>query len=224
MKRLITQHLFIFLSLMATLSWADTRYVTDEFKVTLRTGMSTSNSILTMLNSGEAVKIIEQDDATKYTLVETKNGKQGYILSRFLDTQPSGRQLYSQLQTKSKRQKESIKALKSELNALKQNQSDTDQNLTSVNRLLTETSDELRQLKQSTSNTIAIVEKNKSQQSLIQRLEDEKAQLLAENLSYKESTAMDWFIIGASVSLLAFLLGIIVTRIRWKKRDSWGGF
>jgi len=224
MKHPITKYFLIILSLFTTISWAETRYVTDEFKVTLRTGTSTSNSILTMLKSGAPVKVIEQDDSTKYTLVETKNGKQGYILSRFLDSQPSGRQLYSQLQSKSKRQKESIKTLKSNLRALKQSQSDTDNSLTSANDLLSATSDELRQLKQSTRNTIAIIEKNKAQQSLIQILEEEKAQLLAENLSYKESTAMDWFIIGASVSLLAFLLGIIVTRIRWTKRDSWGEF
>jgi len=214
----------LFLSLSATLTWAETRYVTDEFKVTLRTGTSTSNSILTMLKSGEPVKTLKQDDSTKYTLVETKTGKQGYILTRFLDDQPSGRQLYSQLQVKSNHQLETIQSLKIALQALKKTQADTDNNLTSVNEVLTATSDELNQLKDSTSNTVAIIKKNKAQQTQILQLEDEKAQLLAENTNYQESTAMDWFIIGASVSLLAFLLGIIVTRIRWTKRDSWGDF
>lgn len=224
MKYFTLKALILLLSLTATSIMAETRYVTDEFKVTLRTGTSTSNSILTMLKSGEALKVIEQDDATKYTLVETKTGKQGYILTRFLDVQPSGRQLFAQLQKTSKRQKESIQSLKTSLSALKKTQTETDSNLKSANNLLATTSDELSQLKESTSNTIAVIEKNRSQQALIEFLEEEKAQLLAENTRYKESTAMDWFIIGAGVSLLAFLLGIIVTRIRWTKRNSWGDF
>ena len=65
-----------------------------------------------MLKSGQAVTFIEQDDATKYSLVKTKNGKQGYVLSRFLKTQPAGRELYQKLQIKSKAQSKTIASLK----------------------------------------------------------------------------------------------------------------
>ncbi len=208
----------------SSLSWAETRYITDEFKVTLRTGTSTTNSILTMLKSGEAVKFIEHDDATKYSLVETSKGKQGYVLTRFLDTLPSGREQFSTLDIKSKKQNETIKALRSELKELNQINSNTDSQAKSLTTQLIDTAEELEQLKSATRNTIAIIEQNKDQQTLIFQLETDKAQLLAENNSYKDSTAMDWFIRGSGVSLLAFLIGIIVTRIKWKKNDSWGEF
>lgn len=223
MKLISTITLTIILT-MPSISWAETRYVTDEFKVTLRSGTSTSNNIITMLKSGVKVNIIEDDKETKYTLVETNKGKKGYVLTRFLDTQPSGRQLHSQLQEKSLRQKELIKSLNSQLKSLNLNKIDTEKNLTSANDLLSDTSNELEQLRKKTKNTVAIIEKNEAQSTLIQRLEKEKAQLIAENNSYKDSTAMDWFIRGAGVSLLAFFIGIIVTRIRWQKRDSWGDF
>ena len=70
-------------------------------------------------------------------------------------------------------------------------------------------------------NTILVLQQNDSLKTRINDLEADKLKLLKENTTYKDSTAMDWFIRGASVSLIAFLLGIIVTKIRWKKRDSW---
>jgi SH3 domain protein len=48
--------------------------------------------------------------------------------------------------------------------------------------------------------------------------------LTDENATLKDSTRMDWFIRGAAVSLVAFLIGILMTRIRWKKQESWGSY
>ena len=222
--KLLSLTLLSLISTVTSIAYAETQYITDEFKVTLRSGTTTSNSIITMLKSGAPVQVIEHDKETKYTLIETSKGKKGYILTRFLDNQPSGRQLYSQLQKKSEQQKETIKSLKSKLNSLNVTNNDIDKTLESVNELLTDTTNELSELKRTTKNTVAIIEKNKSQQSLIQQLEQEKETLLIENNGYKDSTAMDWFIRGSAVSLLAFFIGILVTRIRWKKQDSWNDF
>jgi len=217
---LVTTSLF-FTSFLAN---AETRYITDEFKVTLRTGASTSNSILSMLKSGESVKVIEEDAATKYSLIETSKGKQGYILSRFLDTQPSGREQYAKLQKTSSQQIETIKALRAELTAIKKDRGDISNSASKLQQQLDLTTDKYLQLQQDTKNTVEVIKKNKAQQKLIKQLETEKSQLLEENNSYKDSTAMDWFIRGSGVSLLAFLIGIIVTRIQWTKRDSWNDF
>ncbi len=224
MKRITLVASIIPLIFVSTNTWSETRYVTDEFKVTLRTGGSTSNNILSMLKSGQAVQLIEQDNETKYSLIETKNGKKGYVLSRFLDNQPSGRELYKKLKITSKQQKETIKSLKNDLNQVKQTNLDLRNQANTLSLQLSTTSDELKQLKISTKDTIKIIAQNNDQQTLIQTLEEEKATLLAENNEFKDSTAMDWFIRGSGVSLLAFLIGIIVTRIKWQKRDSWNNF
>ncbi len=223
MKLLLS--LFAFLPLFfSSLAIAETRYVTDEFKVTLRTGTSTSNSILTMLNSGEAVKFIENDSATKYSLVETENGKRGYVLTRFLDTQPSGRELFLQLQRKSKKQKDTFNTLKADFKDLKLQKAEADKQINDLSSQLNEITTTLVTLKDSTKDTIAILETNKNQHAQIIALADEIKFLSAENNAYKDSTAMDWFIRGSGVSLLAFLIGIIVTKIKWKKSNSWGDF
>ena len=89
---------------------------------------------------------------------------------------------------------------------------------------LQQTEKALSDLKLATSDTVGVLNKNKSLQSRISELVEEKERLSEENARYKDSTAMDWFVRGAAVSLIAFLLGILVTRIRWKKQDSWGSY
>ena len=51
----------IFLATSNPLYALDTGYITDEFEVTMRSGTSTSNSIVRMLRSGEAVTVLEED-------------------------------------------------------------------------------------------------------------------------------------------------------------------
>lgn len=210
--------------LMLSTGHAETRYVTDQFEVTLRSGTSTSNSILTMLKSGQALTVIEEDAATKYTLVETENGKQGYVLSRFLDKEPSGRERFQRLLLTSEKQGATITALNKELSTLRQHKKEDESRIGQLEIALSRTQKELSELKNATRDTIQVLEQNETLKARINELDVDILRLNRENSEYKDSTAMDWFIRGAAVSLIAFLLGILITRIRWKKRDSWGNY
>ncbi len=203
---------------------AETRYVTDQFEITLRSGASTSNSILKMLKSGQPVTVIEDDPESKYTLVQTADGKQGYVLTRYLDNLPSARQRLAALQKKSEQLKKTIAQLREELKQYKDNLQSDNQTIGQLKRELQATQTELDNLKNATRDTVQVIEQNRTLQQRITRLESEKQLLEEENRAYKDSTAMDWFVRGAGVSLLAFFIGILVTRIRWRKRDSWGEF
>jgi SH3 domain protein len=203
---------------------AETRYVTDQFEITLRSGASTSNSILKMLKSGQPVKVIEDDIASKYTLVETPDGKQGYVLTRYLDNQPSARQRLAALQKRTEQLNKTIRELRDELKQYQTSQQSDNQTIGQLRRELQATQTELDNLKEATRDTVQVIEQNRTLQQRITRLESEKQLLEEENRAYKDSTAMDWFVRGAGVSLLAFFIGILVTRIRWRKRDSWGEF
>lgn len=220
----INRIIFLSLLLFCSSSWAETRYVTDQFEVTLRSGSSTSNSIISMLRSGQAVKVLEQDAETKYSLVETQNGKQGYVLTRFLDVEPSGRERFQRLSVESEKQLNTINTLQKELNDFRQSRKQDQSSIAELQMSLSRTRSELAQLKEATRDTIRVIEQNDSLKARINELDADILRLTKENTAYKDSTAMDWFIRGAAVSLLAFLLGILVTRIRWKKRDSWSNY
>ncbi len=216
--------LFLSAVLLSSSTLAESLYITDQFEVTLRSGSSTSNSIISMLKSGQKVKLIEQDVATQYSLVETADGKKGYVLTRYLDQQASGRDRFDALQKQSEQLKKTIAELKQQLKDFKDTKISDDQNIKQLNQDLTQTQKTLKQLREDTSDTIRVLEQNENLQTRINVLENEKKILTDENAKYKDRNAMDWFIRGAGVSFAAFLIGIIVTRIRWKKQDSWGSY
>lgn len=216
--------LLISAALFSTGSLAQDLYITDQFEVTLRSGTSTSNSIIAMLKSGQKVELLEQDVATKYSLVQTEDGKKGYVLTRYLDEQASGRERFNNLQQQAEQLKATISQLKKQLSEFKSTKQGDDQNISQLQSDLARTRKALADLREATSDTVRVLEQNENLQTRINVLESEKKILTDENMQYKDRTAMDWFIRGAGVSLAAFLIGIIVTRIRWKKRDSWGSY
>ena len=63
---------------------AQTRYVTDDFKVMLRTGPSVQNKIVDSLNSGTRLEVLREDAGNGHSQVQTSSGKIGYVLTRFL--------------------------------------------------------------------------------------------------------------------------------------------
>jgi len=199
-------------------------YVTDEFEVTMRSGTSTTNEILMLLKSGEEVTLIEQDPVTQYSLVQTASGKQGYVLSRFLVDIPSARQRLTALQQSTAAMKQENISLQTKISNLEadlENQLAENDNLKTT--LLT-TDEELERISIAAENTLDIVDKNIAMEATITDLKAQQSLLVDENLELKDSTKIDWFIRGAAVALVAFLIGILVTRIRWKKQDSWGAY
>jgi SH3 domain protein len=69
--------------------WATKAYVTDNFRVTLRTGPSTENKILAMIPSGPSVAI--PDSREDWSYVRIVGAVQGWVLSRFLVDRPLGK-------------------------------------------------------------------------------------------------------------------------------------
>ena len=72
---------------------AQTRYVSDRAIVELRRGPSTEYLILRNLESGEAVEVLEQNNANGYSRVRVLDeDTEGWVLSRFLSAEPSARE------------------------------------------------------------------------------------------------------------------------------------
>lgn len=201
-----------------------TKYVTDVFEVTMRNGTSTANSIVKILKSGQSVEVLEEDLASKYSLVETDDGKKGYVLSRFLDDIPSARSRLEQLQIESDQQIQSIDSLREEISNLESELGNEQADNEALKSTLLASENELENVRTASENTLNILNDNERLNTIVNTLREEKQSLSDENDSLKDSTKIDWFVRGAAVSLIAFLLGIIVTRIRWRKQDNWGSY
>ena len=203
---------------------AETRYVTDIFEVTMRSGTSTSNSIVRLLRSGEAVTLLEVDLATQYSLVETASGKQGYVLNRFLTESPAARQLLEKLTANHQQLKLSFDDQTAEIEQLQQGLQQEQADNQSLKTALRASEQELSSIREAAENTLNILDQNKRMQVMVDQLREEKSLLSDTNAKLSDSTQIDWFVRGAAVSLIAFIIGIVVTRIRWRKKDSWGSY
>jgi SH3 domain protein len=87
MKQSIRIGMFVLmgLALTALSSAAETRYVTDDLTITLRTGPANDRKIIAFPKAGAALQVIKEGD--EYTEVQTYSGKQGFVLTRYLTTQ-----------------------------------------------------------------------------------------------------------------------------------------
>lgn len=199
-------------------------YITDQFEVTMRSGTSTANSIMKVLKSGEAVNVLEADLATQYSLVESSDGKKGYVLTRFLDEIPSARERLEKLQVKSDQQTQTIEELSAEIEKLESNLENQKTDNEALKTALLASESELAQVREASANALITLAENDRLNSIVTVLREEKESLTRENNALKDTTQIDWFIRGGVFFLIAFLLGIIVTRIRWRKQDSWGSY
>ena len=212
------------LTMVGSLLAAENRFVTDEFEVTMRSGTITPNSIVRMLRRGEAVTLLEQDLASQYSLVETSDNKQGYVLSRFLMDHPAARESLQQLQVSYQEQLEQLNQQSTEIDrlteVLKQEQSDNEV----LKDTLRASEQELSGIRDTAADAIRILEQNNELKVSFSKLTAQQTKLSQENLELKDTSQIDWFVRGAAVSLIAFIIGVLVTRIRWLKQDSWGSY
>jgi SH3 domain protein len=203
---------------------AETRYVSDRLEITLRSGTSTSHGIVRMLRSGTQVEVLEEDKASGYTHVRTSNGKEGWVLSRFLmkgqaarDRLAAVEKELAELELENRKTVTAMQALREEKNAIEAERSKLD----GENRKV---SLELAEIKRTASSALTMDSENKELKSRVVTLERNLQTMQQENENLKDRTARDWFMVGAGVLLLGIIAGLIIPRIRWRKKSSWDTF
>jgi len=203
---------------------AETRYVSDTLEITMRSGKGTGYGITRMLRSGTPVKILEEDTKTGYTHVRTAGGKEGWVLSRFLmkgqaarDRLAAAEKSLAELELENRKMETTMSALTEEKTALEQEVGNLDGQSRSV-------SQELAEIKRTASSALAIDSENKDLKGRVVSLERQLQTLQQENEGLKDRTARDWFMVGAAVVLLGIIVGLIIPRIRWRKKSSWETF
>jgi SH3 domain protein len=212
------------LLLVSGTALAETRYVSDNLEITMRSGKGTSYGITRMLRSGTPVDVIEEDKEAGYTNVRTKSGKEGWVLSRFLmkgqaarDRLAAAEKSLAELELENRKMETSMTALTEEKRALEKELADLEGQSRNV-------SQELSEITRTASSALAIDSENKDLKGRVVSLERQLQTLQQENEGLRDRTARDWFMVGAGVVLLGIIVGLIIPRIRWRKKSSWDTF
>ena len=214
---------FIFLLASAS-AFADTRYVVDELIITVRSGPSGQHQIVKLIHSGAKLNVIEEIENNGKQYAHVQNGDlDGWVLSQYLSPTPIARLQLEAAQNEVEKYREENSRLKKQLSELQRARSDVEKQRDQLKQSSQQMDKQLDKLKRVSARPLEIEKHNEQlRDELAKRLNEVKL-LSQENTDLKSRDDREWFVAGAGVVLLSILFGIVLTRIRWQKRSSWGG-
>jgi SH3 domain protein len=198
------------------------RYITDSLRLEARQGPSTNHRITRMLRSGTRVTVLEEDAETGYSRVALDDGSEVWILTRFLMEEPAARAQLAEAVENFARERGKAKNLGSQLETMGQTAGEIERSRSELARDKKMLQNELAQVKQAAANTLAIKERNQSLDKQLKAIATDLDATKQRNRALKERSERDWFIAGAGVLLGGMIIGLVIPKIRWKRRRGWG--
>lgn len=206
----------------ATAALAETRYVQDQLEITLRTGESTRNSIIRMLASGDRVELLESNPESGYSKIRTADGTEGWVLTRFLMTEPAARQQLARLRVQAATLREEQARLETELQGVSGENENLRAQLSEMEERYRQASRELAEIRRAAADVLAVNENNKELSQQITDVRQERDAMRAEAERMRSDNTRSWFMTGAGVAFGGLLLGLLIPRLRSRKNSSWG--
>ncbi len=215
-------------------AYAETRYVSDQLYITLRSGKSQQHQIIKTLKTDTPLEILGDSDG-KYVKARTRDGKTGYVLKQYLTEKKPKYMIINRLKREKETAEQKIETLKTRIDKLEnkltsqkgeyrekleklgeKNNALGNQLAASRNELaeLKKTYNDLR--RQSGNLESIISERNKLRNrndflaSEVQKLENSNAKL-------KNLAIIKWFLAGGGV----FLIGWLIGRTPRRKKITW---
>lgn len=210
--------------LMSSPASAQSAWVSDEFEVTLRTGPSTSNAIRLSVSSGTRLEILEQDAASGYSRVRTDGGTEGWVLTRYLMSEPSAREQLQTLTGQLTSATERGSSLTSQLDAIRGEYTSAENQIQALRADKSELENELAEIRRTAANVLAIDSQNVELQEKLTNAEISIDRLNEEIRELSSQTNRNWFITGSLVLFGGIVLGLVLPRLRFQKRSGYDTF
>lgn len=197
------------------------RWVTDSLKLEARRGPTTEHRITHILESGTRVTVLEEDAESGYSRLRLEDGDEVWMLNRYLTDERPARERLEEALANLEGQRETSKQLAAELEVLKAETGALQQERSDLDRDAQELRRELAEIRQAAADTLDIREQNKTHEARIVTLTSELDETRLQNRSLKERSERDWFIAGAGVLFGGMVLGLVIPKIRWRRRRGW---
>ena len=210
--------LFFTVCLTSVSSSAATFYVSDTtLEANLRTGTQKQNRIIALLRPGEKLELLsEQDGWAEVTLAD---GRTGWILRRYLSERPPWRVTAEKLGTENEQLRAQLATIKGGHQGLLQKNKELQKQLDLQQKELEKVSRNYEELKNSSTNYLNLKMAYENLQKGARQSNAELSKLEKAHGKLKTSTGIRWFLSGAGVLLLGYIMGTSVARLR-RRRSS----
>jgi SH3 domain protein len=204
--------LVLLLCLFSASVYGETMYVSDVLKLTLRTGPSIENKIISVIESGQMMEVIKFGD--EWSQVQLPNGKEGWVLSRYLTTNETHNIILERLEAKHKNLMIQAAELLEENNRLKAENKRLSTEFDANQKQLAKTQADFEALKTEVAEFLTLKTNYTLAASQLAE-QTAKAKQLEEELSSLEmNTYIKWFLAGSGVLIVGFLIGFSTKRQR----------
>ena len=184
---------------------AETMYVRDILKITMRAGRGVEYKILEVLESGQEAEVLSIDD--EWANVRLKNGKEGWVSAKYLTSEKTSTMVLKKIQEKASSLDSQVSALRAENAKLKEEIKGLGLQLAESGQNLFEIKKAHETLKNNSGSYIQLESEYKKaarklaeQSSKAESLEEELTKLL-------QQQNIKWFFSGAAVIILGFIIG-----------------
>ncbi|MDX1403619.1 MAG: TIGR04211 family SH3 domain-containing protein [Woeseiaceae bacterium] len=204
--------------------FGETAWISDEFEVMLRTGPSTNNAIERMLRSGTQLEVIEEDPDSGYSRVTTRDGLEGWVLSRYLMPEPAARQQLATLTQQLTNATEQGSSMSSQLAGIRNEHEAAKARIAQLEQDNAALQEEIENIRRTAANVLAIDKQNMDLRQQLTDAEIKVSILEQENDQLSSRTTRNWFITGALVLFCGILLGLLLPRMSWSRRSRYDRF
>ncbi len=192
-------------------------YVKPSAEVPLRRGQGKEYRIVAVLQDGTPVELLETEEP--WARVRLASGKEGWILKRYLSSEPPLGQQIVALREEKKNLEQECARTRQELQELTDANAQTEKELTACLIERDRIKADFQALQQDTADVVRTKKKLTDSLLLLKNLEAKLSSVQAENSTLKKNARLKWFLAGGGVLVLGWLLGLITGRSR-KRRSS----
>ena len=207
--------LILTIGLLTSAAYADTQYVSGVLKITLRSGPGIDHRVLAMINTGESLEILNADNP-EWTEVRTANGTEGWVLSRFLTLRVPDAIMVEGIRKKNQALSQQVTQLLDENSRLKNEYKSFEDQLKDTGNNLTELKTAYETLKNDSANLIELKHNYQKTTAALSKQTELNRRLESELSGLRLKQNVTWFLIGAGVLLVGYLLGSSARRQRRK--------
>lgn len=204
----------------AAAAGAQTRYVTDELAIELRSGPTLGHRILRNVRAGETVQVLEQDADSGYSRVRFGD-EEGWVLSRFLTAEPAARDRLAAAERNLATARGRVTDLEARVADLTTQLGGATQELEQTERSHAQAAAELADIRTVSANAIQLRDRNETLQRALAEREAETERLRAENGALARRERQNWFVVGACVLLGGVIIGLVAPSLRRRRRTDW---